>query len=148
MKNFDEFNKSVKCVVDNDDIDYAEDNDEMSILDYLKMVGDDICNYKSDDCIVNDCSVNFGDYSVNLELKLINTDKTKISKEFNSFCQEFEWCNKETLSFNNNTSADIESMCWDSTVLINPDTEDGFLYAETDFGFYDDRLYISVKLDG
>ena len=135
-----------KCIVENDDLIYAKENDELPILDYLKMIGDDIINFTSNDCVVKSCSVNFGDYSVNLELNILNKNLDKISKDFNSFCQNNEWCDKKTLSFDELNGA--QNIMWDSTILINPDYDDVFLNAFTEFDIYNDKMYISVKLDG
>ena len=71
--------KKKKCIVENTDLMYAKENDELPTLEYLKMIGDDIINFISNDCIVKSCFVNFGDYSVNLELSILNKNLDKIS---------------------------------------------------------------------
>lgn len=146
------FNEDIMCVVSQEDLDYAKSENELPVLNYLKMLGDDMCNFKSEYYNVKSCEINFGGYEVVLKLnKVKNCYVLELSKQFNNFCEKNTWCDKNTLSndsYNEGSKNEYETIMWDSTVPINIGSDDGFLSAFTDFDEYDDVYYVTVKLDG
>ena len=135
--------KELKCIVNNTDLIYATENDELPVLEYLKMIGEDIKNFTTPDYIVKSCFVEFNDVSVNLELIIINDNIDKLSNDFNSFCQNMEWCDKKTLFIN---KEDNDFIIWDCAITVG-DFIDTSLSACTDFNMDGKKMYVSVKLD-
>jgi len=146
----------MECEIFQEHINYAIENDEMDVLNYLKLVGDDIKDYKYENLIVDKCYVNFGDFSVCLEIiPNENVDKNTILfntiKAFNNYCIGFDWCDKKSLQYD--IINDNERITFDTTIPINPDSEYK-MFAFTEFDYFDDKnvvdvdtIFISIRLD-
>ena len=126
--NFDEYN----------DID----NEELIPLNYLKKMILDLEKYKSfDGSKVYDLELNFEAYEIGFVLDAKNKEDIQSHIEhFNRFCQQFDWCDKESLII-------IEceygnDICWD----VFQEEHGNIISAATEFGIDGNEIYMTIKL--
>lgn len=115
---------------------YAIESNEMVVFNYLKTMALNIQHYKSfDNSLVKDCSLNFGDYSVNIEIHSVKNINEHI-KHFCNYCEEFKWCDKNSLD---ELDDDIR---W-TAILEDGDKS---LFASTESWYSKGILYMAIRL--
>lgn len=126
--NFDEYN----------DID----NEELIPLNYLKKLILDLEKYKSfDGSKVYDLQINFGAYEIGFVLDAKNKEDIQRHVEhFNMFCQQFDWCDKESLIIIEGEYGN--DICWDAF----QEEHGNIISAATEFSVYDNEIYMTIKL--
>lgn len=145
-------NMGKKCVIDQDNLDYAKEEDQMFLVDLLKKIGDDIVQFDIPFGTFESCSI--GIYDASIELKFTNVDINNveiISKEFNKFCKTQIWCivdayGENTVTLHNKTSP-IEYMHWefDEDIIDNEGDVIRTLFC-TNFDIFSENFYISINL--